>query len=234
MMGPAAYKLLCNLVTPRKPGEVEYAELVEILSAHHNPTPSEIVQRFKFNSRVRQPGESVANFIAELKALAKFCNFNDSLDDMLRDRLVCGIADLQIQKRLLAESQLSLKRATELALGMEAAVKNSQTLQPNASTPRDENVHKVQTPSRNRAQKSAQACYRCGKTGHMASACRHKTTKCHFCGKIGHLQSVCRTKNKQHNTQKKVNLVETKESYTGDAEDYQMFAIYSIHQTRFE
>jgi hypothetical protein len=78
MMGPAAYKLLCNLVTPKKPGEIEYSKLVETLSSHHNPTPSEIVQRFKFNSRVSQPGESIAMFIAELRALAKFCNFKES------------------------------------------------------------------------------------------------------------------------------------------------------------
>lgn len=44
---------------------------------------------------------------------------------MLRDRLVCGIANVHMQKRLLAEPNLTLKKAVELALGMEAAVKNS-------------------------------------------------------------------------------------------------------------
>ena len=128
MVGPSAYKLLGNLVAPKKPGEVEYEALVKALSEHHNPVPSEIVQRFKFNSRVRNPGESVAKFTAELRSLARFCNFKDSLDDMLRDRLVCGISDVQMQKRLLAEPKLTLKKATELALSMEAASKNLATV----------------------------------------------------------------------------------------------------------
>ena len=46
-------------------------------------------------------------FLSELPALAEFCNFGPSLDDMLRDRLVCGVEDPPIQRRLLAEySQL--------------------------------------------------------------------------------------------------------------------------------
>ena len=33
------------------------------------------------------------NHIAELRALAKFYNFGDTLNLMIRDRLVCGIND---------------------------------------------------------------------------------------------------------------------------------------------
>lgn len=50
-IGPDAYKLLRNLVSPAKPGEKSYKELVAIMAKHQHPTPSEIVQRCKFNSR---------------------------------------------------------------------------------------------------------------------------------------------------------------------------------------
>ena len=43
---------------------------------------------------------------------------------MLRDRLVCGINNHQIQKRLLAEHDLKYQKAVELALAMESASKN--------------------------------------------------------------------------------------------------------------
>ena len=61
--------------------------------------------------------------------------------------LVCGVTDVQILKRLLAETKLSLQKATEIALGMEAAAKNAQTLQPTMSkgNAQDESLHKVQT-----------------------------------------------------------------------------------------
>ena len=56
---------------------------------HFHPRWSEIVQRF--NSRVRQSNEIIAAFVAELRKLSEFCNFEDKLDKTLRDRLVCGI-----------------------------------------------------------------------------------------------------------------------------------------------
>ena len=43
---------------------------------------------------------------------------------MLHDRLVCGINNHQIQKRLLAEPDLKYQKAVKLALAMESASKN--------------------------------------------------------------------------------------------------------------
>ena len=45
----------------------------------------------------------MAKFVSELRLLAEFCNYEATFDDMLRDRLVCGIHDDHIQRRLLAE-----------------------------------------------------------------------------------------------------------------------------------
>ena len=39
-------KTLRNIVSPAKPGEKSYDELVKALSKHFKPTPSEIVERF--------------------------------------------------------------------------------------------------------------------------------------------------------------------------------------------
>ncbi len=99
-----------------------------ILTDHFNPTPSETVQRFKFHSRFRKPTESVAEFVSELRSLAKFCNFGTSLNEMLRDRLVCGIQNSHIQKRLLGEKTLTFARALELSQGLETASKNVKEL----------------------------------------------------------------------------------------------------------
>ena len=48
---------------------------------------------------------------------------------MLRDRLVCGVADPVIQKRLLQEKTLQFKKAFELAQALEATAKNTADLQ---------------------------------------------------------------------------------------------------------
>ena len=71
-------------------------QLVEIVSKHFDPVPAITVQRYKFNVRIRQPGENVATFLSELRVLAAKCDFENSLDDMLRDRIVIGVNDLNI------------------------------------------------------------------------------------------------------------------------------------------
>ena len=129
VIGASAYKVLRSLVSPAKPGEKTYLELVTVMGAHFNPEPSEIVQRYKFHSRFRQHGESVATFVSELRALAEHCKFGSTLKDMLRDRLVCGINEDLIQRKLLSESKLTFDKALEMALGIETAMKNIQELQ---------------------------------------------------------------------------------------------------------
>ena len=47
---------------------------------------------------------------------------------MIRDRLVCGINNEKIQRRLLAEPELTYKKAVELSLAMESASKHVEDL----------------------------------------------------------------------------------------------------------
>ena len=118
-----------SLAAPKKPSEVTLKELWELAAAHFHPQPSLAVQRFRFNSRTRQAGESVAAYLAELKKLSEHCDFGDSLNDMLRDRIVCGIQDQRTQRRLLAETDLTFKRAFEEAQAIDSADKQVYELQ---------------------------------------------------------------------------------------------------------
>ena len=128
VIGASNYKLLSSLVAPAKPGEKEYSALVDKLTEHFTPAPSEIVERYKFHTRFRKSGESVAAFVSELRSIAKFCNFGETLETMLRDRIVCGINDAVIQCRLLSEKDLTFKTTLELAQSMESAAKNLKEL----------------------------------------------------------------------------------------------------------
>ena len=87
VIGPAPYKLLRSLLAPAKPKEKKYNEVVTKLTEHYSPTPSEVMQRFCFNSRSRKGAESVATYVAELRRLVtQHYNYGDTLDKMLRDR----------------------------------------------------------------------------------------------------------------------------------------------------
>ena len=95
-IGPQAYKLLSSLVASAAPSKKDYRQLVQAMTDHHSPPPSEILQRYRFHTRFRQPGETVATYVSELWAIAQWCNFGELLQSMLRDRLV-GIDNEPIQ-----------------------------------------------------------------------------------------------------------------------------------------
>jgi len=77
---------------------------------------------------VWQDGESIAVYVSELRAVAQYCNFGDTLDVMLRDRILCGINEQQIQKKLLAEKALTIDKAMEIALAIESATKEARDI----------------------------------------------------------------------------------------------------------
>ena len=224
VIGPRTFKLLRNLLTPDKPGDKSYAELVKVLTDHFSPKPSEIMQRSKFYSRSRKPGESISTFVAELRATAEYCNFGTSLNAMIRDRVVCGINEDAIQKRLLAEGDtLTLTKALSLAQAYETAVKDATTLLPSNASPQQ--IHRVQSAAKAQSKKP---CYRCTRTGHSPGACRFRKERCHNCSKIGHIKKACRQADKVGVPSRNVQFVDQTETPTKD--EYPLFTL-TVSQT---
>ncbi|XP_061892213.1 uncharacterized protein LOC133642088 [Entelurus aequoreus] len=73
-------------------------------------------KRFRFHKRNQEEGESVSQFIAVLKRLSEHCEFGLSLNDTIRDRLVCGLRSEAIQKRLLTEADLTLEKTKPVTI----------------------------------------------------------------------------------------------------------------------
>lgn len=131
--------------------------------------------------------------MSELRALAEHCNFGATLDTMLRDRLVCGVNNQSIQRRLLAETDMSPANFERVAKAMEAAAQNASTLSADSRSVKTEvsEVHKLSYGQQRRQARqigSGQAtagCYRCGARDHHAPQCKFKGAKCDACGKGG-------------------------------------------------
>ena len=137
---PAAYQPIRNLTSPGRPTDKTFPELVTLVKEHHQPTPSITVQRFNFHTRVQKPGENM-DFVAQLRKLSEHCGFGDTLDDMLRDRIVCGCRDTRLQCKLLAsETGLNFAKAFAQAKAMEAAEREAKNLQ---TTPSSSQVHSL-------------------------------------------------------------------------------------------
>ncbi len=89
LMGAKTYVLLHSLLSPEKPADKTFQQIVDILNEHLNPKPLVIAERFRFHKRNQAKGESFSEYIAELCRLSEHCQFGAGLADALRDRLVC-------------------------------------------------------------------------------------------------------------------------------------------------
>ena len=121
VIGPETYGVLRALLSPVKPSEKRYADIIDCLKTHFEPGISPIVARYKFNNCSRAQGEAVSAFIKRLREASGPCEYGATLDEAIRDRLVCGVNNPAMTRRLLAESSLTLKSATDIVLSMESA-----------------------------------------------------------------------------------------------------------------
>ena len=191
--GASTYQLIRNLVSPQKPSEKTFDELVKLVQEHHQPPPSVTVQQFAFHSRTRKEGESIANFVAHLRELSEHCQFGDTLNDMLRDRLICGCNDDRLQRLLLAKPPpLTFDKAFTIAQAHESAERSAKDLlRPDSSQVNSLKGQRDPNFSRDRA--VSIECYRC-LGAHSPAVWRFKDVACSFCKKTGHIARACRSK----------------------------------------
>ena len=98
------------------------------MKSHFDPKPLIIGECYRFHKQMQQE-EIVAQYVAELCKLTELCVFKDFLEEALRDGLVYNLKSEATLQRLLAEDKLTLKKAMELAQGMEVAIKQTDELQ---------------------------------------------------------------------------------------------------------
>ena len=190
-IGKQTYAHLRALIAPAKPGEKSYKELVASLTAHLAPKPLLIAERYRFHKRDQKEGETIREYVACLQKMTEHCEFGASLTDTLRDRLVTGIRNETIQRRLLSEANLTFARAVEIAETAEKAEKDAAELHPNVKIPE---VHQVPAVGKHPANVY---CHRCGSHNHGPQACRFIKERCRFCQKMGHIERVCRNKERE-------------------------------------
>ena len=115
----------------------------------------------------------------------------------LRDRLVCGINDEHIQRRLLAEHSLDFKKALKIATSMETAVKSSgelanQMAKEDVNSEKSTTVNRVDSRSQRNQQSFKQELGQCGGK-HDPQQCKFLEADCFLCKKRGHIARKCRS-----------------------------------------
>ncbi len=111
--------------------------LFERFQRHCIPLVNVTILRYRFNTRNQNSSESFDQYYTELKTIAKDCAFGNIQDELIRDRIVCGINNKQVQERLLQEADLTLRKALEVARSYELSQAQMKEMS-------SETVHSVQ------------------------------------------------------------------------------------------
>ncbi|MEE4247362.1 MAG: reverse transcriptase domain-containing protein, partial [Kangiellaceae bacterium] len=221
--GKDTFQLIDNLLSPTKPADATYSQICAKLKEHFDPTPPELVLRFRFYTRCRQAGESVAEFLAELRKLARNCNFGDNLESMLRDRLALGINDDAIQSKLFAEKEMTLNKAFSLAQAHESATRGTQLVSHAESR---DSVHAVRQAAPTRR------CFRCLSQKHVAAKCPFLNKKCFNCSKLGHTAAACRSPSAAVSRQEQQYVQEVEAADANEAAHEQAYSLHHMADAR--
>ena len=169
---------------PKQTGGKAFKELCELIQQHCKPAPSEIVQWFMFRKRVREQGETIADYLAALRELAADCNFGAELDSNLHDLLVCGVNNAKMQREMLHYRGLTLRKAISIARSQEETDNQVRELQTHKSAELEnelqpehslwgetmvarEEINQATRPVHIQSHSRGKECYRCGSATHI-------------------------------------------------------------------
>ncbi|XP_041366947.1 uncharacterized protein LOC121381668 [Gigantopelta aegis] len=218
---PDKFRTLINYVSPNVYDYIEdchnYESAVEILHNLYVKAPNEVFARHLLATRCQQPGESIHEFLHELRKLSKDCNLKAVTAEqhrelLLRDSFINGLLSPLIRQRLLENKTLDLQTAYDQAKSLDLAQTNSEayTLSSGNSaatitTPPPNSINNEDQHTSEETEHYAHAatykrCYFCGGSVHNRRMCPAREALCNKCNKKGHFAKVCKSKGNPSHT----------------------------------
>ena len=103
-----------NTITQKAESKEDPDCLLKKFTELCSPQKNVIVLRHKFNSRSQKKDETTESYITELKRLANDCEYGNLKNELIRDRIVCGISNENVRKQMLQNHELTLEKAIQL------------------------------------------------------------------------------------------------------------------------
>ena len=183
--------------------EKKLDKVLEQFEQYCNPRKNVVFERHQFWQITQEDSETVDQFITRLKNKAKSCEYPPPVDDMLRDKFVFSIRDLQVKERLLREEKLTLEKAISMARSSEASKEQIKAMGPKEQNNETRSVHEIRAGSGDRQKKNSSRrprpgsgsqkgkCTFCG-SSHSWGSCPAFGKTCDYCQKKDHFANVCR------------------------------------------
>ena len=168
-------------------------KIMENFDQYCNPRKNVTWERHKFNTRNQQPGETIDQYVLDLKTQAQTCEFAELKDGLIRDRIVCGIICNKTRTRLLKEGELTLQKALNICRANEATSTQLKTLSYSGASKETHYQEVLAIQKRRQSDKPKPQCDKSGNQHYRYQPCPAQGVECHNCGHRNHFAKVCRS-----------------------------------------
>ena len=193
-------KLLPNYLSPQVfdyiNDKTTYDDAVKALKDIYVKPSNEVFARHLLKTRKQQNGESIDDFLQELRTLSKDCSFKDVdkilyASESIRDAFIAGIQSNVIRRRLLENNTLDLDTMYDQARSLDIAQRSSESY--NHPPPSINAAVNRGNSTKNDVVPDDVNCWNCGNRRHPKKNCPAKDVICHLCRKKGHFSRLCRS-----------------------------------------
>ena len=109
VVGEEAREVYATFTWETAGDEDKIARVLSKFESYCQPRRNIPFERYRFNRRIQEGGESYDQYRTALLKIAEGCSFQTiTPDEILRDRLVFGISDQQAREKLLRKANLTL------------------------------------------------------------------------------------------------------------------------------
>lgn len=100
-------------------------KVLEQFEQYCDPRKNVVFERYQFWQITQKDSETVDQFVTRLKNKVKSCKYPSPVDDMLRDKFVFSIRDLQVEELLKRDVRLIQEKAISMARSSKAFKEHS-------------------------------------------------------------------------------------------------------------
>ena len=230
LMGPESVPIFSQFVFEE--GDTAAADktrvldnVIKMFDDHFEPVRNVIFERVRFNS-MRQGDLPLHQFITNLQTQAKHCDYGAMRDDLVRDRIVVGVADEKLREYLIDLDNLNLQRCITKAKQYISHHEQSARIAgdsvdslrlvksagpgvlaprtsadvprpgPGVLAPRQGGSGGSGKPRVAGSGQLGKKCQFCDKLVHFGDGCPARRSKCNRCGLVGHWAAATACKGK--------------------------------------
>lgn len=194
----------------------DFDVLKEKFREYCEPRKNSTYLRHIFFTRAQGPNETIDAYVTDLKNKAKDCEFGLLTEDLIKDRIVCGVNNDTVRARLLRETDLNLAKAVDICRANKVTQSHMKVLHEEAEVAVNK-ITKTKSTVRQlnikHTGKEKEECTRCGYV-HEPRKWPAYGKICNECLRKNHFSRMCKTpkpKGKPRKMEKKVHEIEQQE-----------------------